>query len=216
MLLQKKRVADLLFVVQIIGAFFLAGSQFIRFLHKTDGQTLSMLLLMEAFMFLHLALAISSHRHNPSRVTSQQVKTFVMWIVLIGSNIAAFWWSSGFRWNHNDSVTAVIALAGSVAVFGFSRALGRDWREPAPKGLVAILFKAWPQTMMAVNIAQFGNAGVPAIALIAGHVTVATRIFQGLMAVIENPREHNRLWLLASEILNELSWIAVTIVWLVS
>ena len=67
--------------------------------------------------------------------------------------------------------------------------------------------------MMAINIAQFGGDGVPGIALIAGHVTVLTRVFQGTMAVVESPREHNRLWLLASEMMNELSWCAVTVAW---
>lgn len=38
MSLKKKLIADLLFGIQIIGAFVLGGSQFFRFLKTTQGQ----------------------------------------------------------------------------------------------------------------------------------------------------------------------------------
>ena len=89
MFLKKKLIADLLFWIQIVCAFILCGSQFFRFLETTKGQLLSMFLIMEAYLYLHLMLAVGAHRAQPSRVTRQTLWTYAMWLVLILSNIVA-------------------------------------------------------------------------------------------------------------------------------
>lgn len=213
MSVRKKMFADLLFVVQILGALALCGSQFVRFLHTTDGYSLAMLLLMEVYLLLHLALALGSHQAAPSRVTYQTLLTFVIWIVLIGSNIGALWWNGKYRWSANDTWTSVLALGGTAVVFTLSKRMKLDWRDPLPKSVLAILFKALPQSMMAYKVSQVGGAGVPALAIIAGNVTILIRISQIVMAIREAGWERNRTWLLVSETLNWLSWTAVGVAW---
>src|SRR3990167_5185416 len=86
---KKKLIADLLFWVQIIGAFVYCWNQFFRLLETTNGQLLSRFLVMEVYFYLHLMLAVGAHRAQPSRITRQTLWTYAMWLVLILSNIVA-------------------------------------------------------------------------------------------------------------------------------
>lgn len=212
----KKLIADVLFGVQILGALVLSGSQFFRLLETTKGQLLSMFLIMEAFFCLSLMLAIGSHRAQPSRITKQTIWTYVMWIVLIGSNILAVFLNGDYKWSPNDTKTSLLALSGAVVVFAVTKIQGIGLKDPMSKSLLAMIFKALPQFVMAFEIAQKGGAGVPLAALIAGHVTVLTRIGQIWFAIREAGWDRNRVWLGASEAANEISWIAVTVAWIFS
>ncbi len=213
MSVRNKMFADSLFAVQVIGGCVLCGSQFVRFLDTTDGYSLAMLLLMEVYLLLHLALALGSHRAAPSRVTYQTLLTFVIWIVLIGSNIGALWWNGKYRWSANDTWTSILAFGGAVVVFSATKLTNLSWRDPLPKSVLAVLFKALPQSMMTYKVLQIGGAGVPALAIIAGNITILIRIGQTVMAIREAGWERNRTWLLVSETLNWLSWTAVGVAW---
>ncbi|MEK9158933.1 MAG: hypothetical protein AAB673_02940 [Patescibacteria group bacterium] len=212
----KKLLADVLFGVQIIGALVLSGSQFFRLLETTQGQLLSMFLIMEGFLCLNLMLAIGSHRAQPSRITKQTVWTYIMWLVLIGSNILAIFLNGHYQWSPNDTRTSLLAIGGAVVVFTVTKIQGVGLKDPMSKSLLAMIFKAMPQFVMTFEIAQKGGAGVPAAALIAGHITVLTRIGQIWLAIREAGWDRNRVWLGASEAANEISWIAVTAAWIFS
>ena len=97
---KKKLTADFLFAVQIVGAFVFAGSQFFRLLETTKGQLLSMFLVMEAFLVLHIMLVVAAHHAEPSRITRQTLWVYVMWVALLGSNIIAVFINGGIHFIH--------------------------------------------------------------------------------------------------------------------
>lgn len=210
-----KFTADLLFGVQIIGAFFLGGSQFLRLLEATAGQLLSRLCLQEAFLGFHLWLAAGAYRAFPSRITRQTVWAYAVWLVFIGSNIVAVFLNGGYRWSQNDTRTTTLVLLSSILTLTAIKLRGATLQDPVVKSFVAILFKALPQFIMAIEIAQSGAAGVPAIAVIAGHITILGRIGQIWLAIREAGWDRNRMWLCVSESVNEISWIAASIVWFI-
>lgn len=215
MSLKRKLIADFLFLVQIICAFILCGSQFFRFLETTKGQLLSMFLIMEAYLCLHLMLAVDAHRAQPSRVTRQTLWTYAIWLTLIGSNIAAIF-NGSYQWNQNDTRTATLALLGTALVFAVMKLRGIGLQEPILKSFLAMLYKALPQFIMAFEVAQKGGAGVPAAAVITGNITILIRIGQIWFAIREAGWDRNRVWLCVSETMNEVSWATVSVVWLFS
>lgn len=210
---KKKLIADLLFGVQIIGAFILAGSQFFRLLETTKGQLLSMFLGMEAFLCFNLLLAASAYREQPSRAIRQTLWTYAMWSVLIGSNIVAIFINGGYEWSRNDTLTTALLLFGSALVFALMKIRDIGFQDPMPRSLFAMSCKALPQFLMALEIAQRGGAGVPAAAIVAGNVTIFVRIGQLWLAIREVGLNRNLVWLCASEVANEASWATVSIVW---
>lgn len=173
-----------------------------------------MFLLIEAFLFLHFLLAIKAHRVQPSRVTRQTLLTYLIWFAFIGSNILAIFLNGEYQWSRNDTVTSILALSGIVVVFIGAKIRKIELQDPMLKSLLAIIFKALPQFMMAFRIAQIGGAGVPMAAIISGHITILTRIGQIWFAIREAGWDRNRIWLCVSEAVNEISWIVVSIVWI--
>lgn len=213
---QKKLIADLLFGVQIIGAFVLAGSQFFRLIETTKGQLLSMFLGMEAFAFINILLAISAHREQPSRAVRQALWTYELWFVLMGSNIVAIFINGGYEWSRNDTRTFTLLLLGAVAVFAVMKIRDVGFRDPMPRSLFAMACKVLPQFIMALEIAQNGGAGVPAAAIVAGNINILVRIGQLGFAIREAGPNRNLVWLCANEIMNEVSWATVSVVWLLT
>ncbi len=212
---RKEMISDSLFWVQIIAAIVLCGSQFFCFLETTKGQLLAMFLVMEGYFFLNLLLSVSAHTERPSRATGQLMGTYILWLALIGSNIAAIFINGSYEWNQNDTSIAVLAIVGTVALVVVAKLKGLGLQDPMLKSLLGILFKTVPQLIMAYEITQRGGAGIPAAAIVAGHVTSLIRIGQVLFALFESGRDRNRIWLCVSETGNEVSWMVVTIVWLV-
>ncbi len=210
---KKKLITDVLFGIQITGAFVLCGSQFVRFLETTQEQLLSMFLTMEVYLALHLMLAVGAHRAQPSRVTHQTVWVFIVWLTLIGSNILAIFINGRYVWSENDTNTMRLAMAGTVLVYAIVRIRKVNLTDPMPKAWLAMLFKAGPQFVMAFEVELKGGAGVPLAAVIAGNITILIRMGQVAFAMYEAGWERNRIWLFASETMNELSWATVSVVW---
>lgn len=215
---EKKRriINDGLFCAQIVGMVILCGSQFWRFLHTPDfkGISLSMLFLAEAYLVLHFQLAWSAHKAQPSRETTQVVISFLGWFVGISVDILAIALNGTYHWGHNDNTTMLWALALGTIAFITSQQYGQGRKDPRLRAGLAILFKSFPQFMMAVKaVSEHGNS-LPGWAVAAGNATIMIRIYQVWVTIKESPTEKNRRWLFISEMVNEISWISVTATWL--
>lgn len=210
----KKLVADLLFWVQVVGVLVVCGSQFFRLLETTKGQLLSKFLGMETFFCINFILTTRAHREQSGRVIRQALWTYAMWIALIGSNIVAIFINGGYEWSRNDTRTFTLLFLGAAAVFAIMKVKNIGFQDPMPRSLFAMACKALPQFIMALEIAQKGGAGVPAVAIVAGNITILVRIGQLWFAIREAGLNRNLVWLCANEIMNEISWATVTAVWL--
>ncbi len=211
----RKTVADILFAIQILGALAVTGSQFFRMLVTIEGVNLAMFLVMELFLGMNLFLAIKANAVQASRVTRQTVATYALWFVLIASNIAAIWWHGGYRWSNNDFVTIALTILGVLCVLAIAARFRKTYSDPIVKGWLAVFFKGVPQLLLAYKMFLEGNAGTPGLSIIAGHITINVRLGQLLFSIREARWDRNRIGSAISEFFNELSWIAVTVVWLI-
>lgn len=209
------RIPDILFGIQLLGAFLMCGSQYVRLLETTDGQLLSMLIILEVNLLLQLALALGAHRAQPSRVTRQTITIYLTWLVLICSNFVAFYQNGTYKWSENDGRVFTYAFVGVCLVGVSMPALGLPYGDPIGKSVLAMLFKSMPQFVMVFEVASKGGAGIPGIAVVVGNMTILLRLAQLTYAIREAGWDRNRVWLFASEAMNELSWACVSIMWLI-
>lgn len=210
----QRRLADLLFVVQIVCALLFGGSQTLHMLSSTEGLSISWFLFWALFLVINLGLSVQAHRTQPSRVTRQTVWAYAIWTTIIAANLTALAWRGTGSWTFIDDLTAAIAVAGIVATLGVGAWRGLGWRDPIVRGWLAVFFKGVPQLTLAWNLAQVGGGGLAPLGVIAGHVTICTRLGQLCFSIREAGWDRNRVGSLISEIANEGSWIVATIVWL--
>lgn len=209
-----RRVADLLFAIQIGCAVIFGVSQTHRMLSSVEGLSLSWFLCWALFLVVNLRLSLQAHRNQPSRVTRQTVWAYSVWTTIIAANLGALAWHGAGAWTTIDDVTVGIALAGIVSTLLIGARRGLSWRDPIVRGWLAVFFKGVPQLTLAWNLALVGGAGLAPFGVFAGHVTICTRLGQLLFSIREAGWDRNRTGSLISELANEGSWIVATLVWL--
>lgn len=195
-------------------ALVFGGSQTLQMLHSTEGLSNSWFLFWAMFLAVNLGLSIQAHRVQPSRVTLQTVWAYSLWTAIICANLAALAWHGGGTWRPIDNLTAVIVALGTCGTLGIGYRHGLSWRDPVVRGWLAVFFKGVPQLTLAWNLLLVGSAGLAGFAVLAGHVTICTRLGQLCYAIREAGWDRNRLGSLISEIANEASWLVATLVWL--
>jgi hypothetical protein len=213
MRVSRQTISDSLFVIQIVGAIGMGGTQLVRLLETTEGQLLSMFITVEVYLCMHLLLAIRAHAAQPSRVTKQSIAIYLTWFVMLFGNVAAFASHDPLPWTSNDTRAVMLVIASAAGVAMVARLSRTPLSDPMIRSAFAILCKSLPQIVMAFEIWQTGGRGLPGAAVVIGNFTITLRIFQVVFAVREADWERNRSWLLVSEIFNELSWALVSVVW---
>lgn len=210
----KRIVADLLFGVQILFAIIFGGGQIYRMLTTGTGVSIGWFVFWEVFLLLNLILAIRAHKNQPSRVTRQALTSYVLWVVIVSASIVVMLVRKTGEWRTIDTVTGGIVALGIAVTILIARTRGVKLGDPIIKGWYAVFFKGIPQMALAMNILLVGSgAGLAGSTLLAGHVTVVTRLGQVLFSVKEAGWDRNRTGSALSEMANELSWVVVTIAW---
>ncbi len=208
-----KAFSDLLFLVQAIGAALWCIASWRKILGSTQGASMSYFLLFEGYVIFQILLLLGAYRQKPSRSTKQVMLVCGVWMLMLPPCIIVLL-VRGYNWTFNDSLTMGIGLVGSVLVWWWGTRRGLTLKDPQIRSYLAIVLKATPQFLLAYKIFTEGNAGVSGIALLTGHVTVATRFIQMWIDARHYGWDRNRTWFLVAEIGNEVSWLAATLVWL--
>lgn len=213
---RKRKIADFLFGVQIIGALAFSIPYAYRSLTDVRGSSLVQFGQVAVYLLFHLSLAVGALRTGPNRVNRQLVATYAIWFVLICSILAAAASNPAYLWN--DRETAILQVAGvlTVLVLGLTVVAGMKLTDPATKAMFAIAYKSVPQVLLAWKFLAEGASGTPVASVVIGHATILIRIVHIVFMVREAGWDRNRFWLLVSETLNELSWIVATIAWLMA
>jgi len=211
---RQRLTADALFVVQIACALLFGGSQTLHMLSSTEGLSISWFLFWALFLVINLGLSIQAHRARPSRVTRQTVLAYAIWTAIIAANLSALAWRGSGSCTFIDNVTTGIAIAGIVLTLAIGARHRLGIRDPLVRGWLAVFFKGVPQLTLAWNLAQVGGGGLAPLGIVAGHITICTRLGQLLFSIREAGWDRNRIGSLISEIANEASWIVATVVWL--
>lgn len=215
MSLNKKLVADSLFGVQIIGAVIFSGAYALRSLSDVRGSSIAQFGLVATYLLFHLWLGVGAHRASPSRLTRQAIATYVIWFVLIMAIIGAAWTNPAYRWNDKDTTTLLMAVVLTIVVITVVCIRRLPFADPKVKASFAVAYKSVPQVLLAWKFLAEGASGTPGLSIIVGHATILIRLGQISLMVGEAGWDRNRIWLAVSETINELSWVVVTIAWLI-
>ncbi len=209
-----RRIADLLFAVQVTCALLFGVTQINQMLQTTEGVSLTWFVFWAIFLGLNLILAVKAHQVQPSRVTRQTVITYCTWSAVLALALAVLAWHALGAWYTADTINVMVSGLGIVATYAIGRRHGLGFTDPMVRGWLAVFFKATPQLTLAWHFTQVGGGGVAATAVFAGHATICIRIGQLYYSIREAGWDRNRLGSAVSEIANEMSWIVATVVWL--
>ncbi len=211
----KQLTADLLFVLQIVLALISGSSQFIRLLTTSQGVNVSWLASWLTFLVINLELTLRAHRSRPSRVTLQTVLTYGAWTSVIAANLALLLWRGTETWDGKDTVTAVMVGLGLLLILLYARIRRLGLTDPLVNAGFGMCFIGLPQVTLAYKIFTVGGAGLAGGMLLAGHIGITTRLGQLWFAIREAGWDRNRLGAALSELANEVTWLLVTVAWLV-
>ncbi|MFA5111815.1 MAG: hypothetical protein WC443_10450 [Desulfobaccales bacterium] len=211
----KQLTADVLFALQIALALISGGSEFLRLLTTSQGVNLTWLASWLIFLLINLALTTRAHRLRPSRVTRQTVLTYGAWTTVIAACLGAMLWQGTELWDGKDTLTVLLVALG-LAVTGFiASRLSLGLADPLVHAGVAACFIGLPQLILAYKIFTVGGEGMAGLMLLAGHIGICTRLGQLWFAIREAGWDRNRLGAALGESANEITWLLVTLAWLV-
>jgi hypothetical protein len=210
----KQITADVLFLVQIVLAMISGGSEFLLLLTTSQGVNLTWLASWLAFLLINLVLTLRAHRSQPSRVTLQTFLSYAAWTTAIAACLGALLWKGNELWDAKDTLTAILVGAGLIITVLWAYRLGLKLTDPLVAAFFAVCFIGLPQLTLAYKIFSVGGAGMAGAMLLAGHIGIGTRLGQLWFAIREAGWDRNRKGAALSEIANEITWLLVTLAWL--
>ncbi len=89
-----------------------------------------------------------------------------------------------------------------------------SFKDPAIRAWIGISLKAITQFLLVPKILSERGAWLTATFIFLGHMSILMRLVPLFISIRIEGMDRNKYWLVASEVLNEISWIAVTVVWL--
>jgi hypothetical protein len=211
----KQITADVLFLAQIGLALIFGGSEFLRLLKTSQGIPSFWLVSWLAFLLINLALTIRAHVSRPSRVTLQAVGCYGLWTVIIASDVAVLFMKGTDIWRTADTITTVIVGAGIMGTILWGYRRGRGLGDPIVHGYLGVLFIGVPQITLAYTILKEGGQGLAGTALLASNFSILIRLTLLGFAIAEAGWDRNRKGAAMSECANEISWLLVTLAWLI-
>ena len=213
--MRDRRIADGLFIIQIVGATVFGIAQFRVMQTTVEGVSTPWFVFWLAFLLVNLGLAINAHQVKSSRVSRQTVIIYTVWSIVMAVDLMVLLIASAFAWSELDTVTAAITLGGILAAVLFGRWRGIPVSDPIMRATFAVFYRAVPQLTLAYNIWLEGRAGISIVAFVAKHVIICLRLCQVWYSIREAGWDRNRLGIAIGEVVNELSWLVCTAVWIV-
>jgi hypothetical protein len=213
--LSKRFTADTFFILQLILALVSGGSQFVRLLTTAQGINVSWLASWLTYLVINLILTIRAHVIWPSRVMLQTVLTYAAWTTVIAADLGVMVWMGREMWDGKDTFTAAMVAGGVLLTLAWGKIRGLTFTDPLVSGFLAVCFVGLPQLTLTYKIFTEGGAGMAGAMLLAGHIGIMTRLGLLWYAIREAGWDRNRLGAALSEIANEVTWILVTVAWLV-
>lgn len=214
MFVPAKTIADSLFMLQVICSLLFGVSQLAQMSASTEGVSITWFAFWEIFLIINLRLAVNAHRNQPSRVTMQTIAVYALSTVIAAGCLGVLLWHGTAGWNPRDTLTTAITGVGIAMVLVYGRRQRLTLADPMVRGYLAVLFKCIPQLTLAYNIALVGGDGISSVGIVAGHVSICTRLGQLWFSLREAGWDRNRIGSMVSEVANEGSWIVATVAWL--
>ena len=210
---KKTILGDIFFVIQIVAAVWFGFAQVGTLLVSVEGASITWMGFWFAFVMMNLGLAIGASRKVTDRVIKQAVANYFTWTLVIGLAFFTLL-MQGASWNFIDSLTSIITGVGIFGLIVYARTSGLEIFDPIIRGGFALLFKFVPQMTLAVNVWLYGGSGIALYTIWVGHFIISMRIGQIWISARKTSWDRHRIGVVIGELGNEVSWIVVTIVWL--
>ena len=206
--------ADIIFVVQICLALTLGVSQFVKMLASTQGVSASMFLFTDIFFSLLCWMAIIANKKLPGRMAKETIVVYAMSVIVYSVLLIETYVKAPVFWEMSDWLTAGLVAAGIVVIVAVKGIKKWELAEPYLKTGLAMVFKAIPQLLLAWKIFQVGGGGVSGLWILSFHCFTISRLVPLVILNRESKWDRTRKSMFLSEIANEVSWLAVTLAWL--
>ena len=190
-------------------------SQCAKMLTSTQGVSVSMFALAAAFTGLQTWLACSAYRHKPVWATMQVVIIYVFGVIVYGAMIVIAFAKGAYVWTMSDNIAVIASLTLGGLVVQVAHLKKLPWYDPIVKGWINVAVRTVPNLAMAHKIWTCGSGGVSATFVVVFNALTLMRIAQVILTSIKlGEWDRNRKGLIIGEIGNELTWLIVTIIWL--
>ncbi|MEK7464345.1 MAG: hypothetical protein AAB617_01050 [Patescibacteria group bacterium] len=209
----QERTTDLMFVVGLFTAPISCGAQIMRTLTTTNGVSFAHYVAFTFSFVIGLVLALDSRRENPGRIITQQVYLFAMWAVGGIAMIATVILRGNYHWSSTDTVITILVLVGVVSTVFWAASRKISVKDPAVKAWTSISLKSVPQFLLVRKIFLEGGSGITGAFIVVGHISILMRLVPLVISAKTSGMDRSKYWLIVAEILNSLSWLAVTLIW---
>jgi hypothetical protein len=206
--------ADIIFIVQLLLAFTLGGSQFIKMLTSTQGVSASMFLFTDIFFALLFWMAIIAQKKIPGRMAKETIIVYAMSVLVYTVLLVETYVKAPVFWESSDWLTTGLVGAGIAGIIAIKTIKHWDLNEPYLKTGLAMAFKAIPQLLLAYKVLQVGGGGISGLWILSFHGFTISRLVPLVLLNRVSSWDRTRKSMLLSEIANEGSWLAVTLAWL--
>lgn len=210
----QRTATDIMFVVGLFTVPVSCGAQIVRTLSTINGVSLAQYVAFTASFLIGLSLALDSRRESPGRIITQQVFLLAAWSIGGITLLTTVLLCGTYHWTSTDTLISILAFAGIVMSFAWAVAKKTNFKDPVIRAWMGISLKAVPQFLLVPKILSEGGAGLTMAFIFVGHVSILMRLVPLLISTRREGMDRNKYWLVASEVLNEISWLVVTAVWL--
>ncbi len=212
---QKTRGTDILFSIQIVGMIIFTVGQFMSMLKTVQGISPAWLICAEAFCVLSFSLAYLGWKKVRSRATFQLLITHFGWMIsvllLLILLIRRF---DEVLWGWYDTLVFILVGVATFFVILWAIIARLGISDPVVRGVLAGIYRGFPHIALAYKIFLLGGNGLALATVFAANFTACVRIWQLLATASKEGWDRSRKGLLFGESINEVTWILVTVVWL--
>jgi hypothetical protein len=204
---------DFLYYFQVVAAVVVVVTQLETMKVSIVGISITWFGFWLAFLLINLVLALGALKEHKDRVSKQTFLIYVAWTLAIGIILGNLLQANA-QWTEIDSWTTVITCGGILMSICVARLIGVPYSDPLVKSSFAVFLKGVPQLTLAWSIFRYGGSGLSVYVLIAGHLTIATRLLQVWHSTKGGGWDRNRAGIAVGELANQMSWAVTTVVWI--
>lgn len=200
----------------IVGVLFTMFQTTHMWFNGTQGISISLFGVVIMFIGANMFLAWQSNNHHPSKRMIRTFNIYVMWLIV---HIILIVETLFLRISYNqpiayqlDIITCVLVGFGYFGILIWAIYKKLSYQDPSIKGMVGLVSKSLPQILLVIIIFANGGSGHSIMGIFLPILTPLMRIAQ----ITLNPHhDRNRYWLLVSEWSNEITWLMVSLAWVI-
>jgi hypothetical protein len=163
---------------------------------------------------VQLALAITARRKSPGRVITQMLWLFGTWSVCSFALVATVAFGTNYIWSPVDTTIAFLSAIGLTSIVGWAVFTKTPLSDASVKAWTNIVLKSIPQFILVGKVLAEGPAGITTVAIVTGSVSILTRLVPMSDLLLKGEANREEKWLWLTDAVNLVSWLSVTVVWL--